>query len=158
MTATVLDRQRLGKQRVECLQILKTLKKGEFYCPSCNMTLTHFNPHKTGYHCYNCEMPLKRTAWYNHPAVQQWRGYEQGLMLYLKEICREWVNRGYKDTCWEKALEIVPPKEPVLLPNWFGNESFHASHRAALLAKNPEWYEQFAWKETPKIEYIWPVA
>ena len=28
--AKILDRQRLGKQRVECLQILNCLKKGPF--------------------------------------------------------------------------------------------------------------------------------
>jgi len=30
----------------------------DFYCPSCGMPVTHFNPYKTGYHCYYCECPL----------------------------------------------------------------------------------------------------
>jgi hypothetical protein len=41
-------------------------------------------------------------------------------------------------------------------PLWL-NETFCSSHRAALLAKNFEYYKQFNWTETPKIEYIWTV-
>lgn len=156
----MLDRQRLGKQRVECLQILRVLKQGEWTCPSCPGPVTHFNPYKTGYHCYNCEAPLKRTAWYNHPAVQMWKGYETGLMLYLREICAEWVRRGYKDTCWEKSIEIGfrPPNtdKGFLLPNWLGGESFHLSHQSNLLRKNPEHYSQFFMGIPSDLPYVWP--
>ena len=134
MTAKVLDRQRLGKQRVECLQILKALQKG---------------PYTSG----------KKTPWYNHPAVQLWNGYPWALYTYLIEICQEWSNRGYKDTCYNKAFILVNENFPNIsnniLPNWIGNESFHSAHRAALLYKNFSWYEQFGWKEKPKIEYLW---
>jgi hypothetical protein len=32
----------------------------------------------------------------------------------------------------------------------------HRTHRAALLYKNPEHYNQFNWEETPVIDYFWP--
>ena len=157
MTALVLDRSRLGKQRVEALQILKALKQGEFYCWNCKQPVTHFNEHKTGYHCYQCEAPLKRTPWYNHPAVLMWKGYESGLMLYLKEMCIQWVNMGYEDTCWEKALAIWGYKEPALLPDWFGNPEFHLSHQSNLLRKDPEHYGKFFFGVPSDLPYVWPV-
>lgn len=60
------------------------------------------------------------------------------------------------------------PKEPtlryMLVPEWFGREDFHSAHRAILLAKDPKYYVQFGWKETPAVKnlrgqypYVWPV-
>lgn len=160
MSAQVLDKKRLGKQRVETLQILKVLWRGKYYCNDCQKTITHFNPYKTGFHCYDCEAPLKMTGWYNHPAVQLWIGHPWSLYNYLTEICKEWSIRGYKDTCYNKASILVSKNfsdvSANMLPHWFGNEKFHSAHRAALLFKNYEYYKQFAWKEEPKLEYFWP--
>lgn len=77
-TAEVLDRQRLGKQRVETLQVLRTIIIGN------------------------------KKGWNNHPAVNMWRGYEGMLVEYGVAICDEWINRGYKDTCRDKILEFDP--------------------------------------------------
>ena len=124
-TARVLDNKRLGKQRVEVLQILKTL---------------------TG----------QSKGWQNHPAVKMWKGYENGLVEYGKAICREWISRGFRDTCFEKILQYEKDGG-WQTPKWLWQNDFVcASHRAALLAKNPEWYAQFNWSEKPEINYIWP--
>ena len=65
-----LDSKRLGKQRVEAMQILKALN-GDYS--------------KTG-------------AWVNHPATKMWRGYESALTFY-KDLCiEEWIRRGFKNT------------------------------------------------------------
>jgi hypothetical protein len=45
----------------------------------------------------------------------------------------------------------------VALPPWFGRDEFHAAHRANLLRKDPEYYGQFGWTESPDMEYVWPV-
>ena len=161
LCAEVLDRQRLGKQRVEALQILRTLKQGEWTCWSCHMQVTHFNEHKTGHHCYYCEAPLKRTAWYHHPAVQMWKGYEVALMEYLHAMCHEWTaKRGYEDTCWVKAIEVGPRPTNVgvktKMPVWLGNEAFHLSHQSNLLRKNPEHYGQFFMGISKDLPYVWP--
>jgi len=136
MSAKVLDRQRLGKQRVECLQLLKVLKQG---------------PTQTD---------GKKTPWYHHPAAQMWKGYETGLMLYLYEICSEWSRRGYKDTCWVKAIEVGfrPPNtgQPFLIPDWIGSESFHKSHQSNLLRKNEEHYGQYFLGVPNDLPYVWP--
>ena len=93
-------------------------------------------------------------GWQNHPAVKMWRGYETALAEYGIAVCREWISRGYKDTCIDKIARFRTGK--LVLPPWLGDPAFHASHRAALLAKNPEWYSQFGWTETPEINYVWP--
>lgn len=121
-SAKALDRARLGKQRVEVLQILNTLLRNSI-------------------------------GWSNHPAVRMWRGHEGSLIVYGQCVCREWILRGYKDTCLEK---IGCYSGPTKLPAWVGDEEFHSSHRAALLHKNYEWYSSFGWREVPKLEYKWP--
>lgn len=123
-SATVLDRQRLGKQRVETSQIL------------------------------DCLDGIK-SGWKNHPAVKMWQGYENALALYGLQICDEWIRRGYKDSLRPK-FENRLINQTIKYPYWLGCEKFHASHRAALLWKNYNWYQQFNWSETPALNYIWP--
>ena len=77
-SARCLDDKRLGKQRVEALQILKALR-GEYS--------------KTG-------------AWENHPATKMWRGYETALGQYKNAMVSEWVARGFQNTmAWETTLD-----------------------------------------------------
>lgn len=157
-SAKILDRYRLGKQRVECLQIFKTLKGGPFKCYSCKSPVTHFNPYKSGYHCYYCEAPLKKRAWYNHTAVQMWKGYERGLLLYQTEICNEWTRRGYKDTCLQKSKDLVCTDGPILLPDLIGNPEFHKSHMSNLVRKDPEYYRKFFPDVPNNLPYIWTLT
>ena len=67
-SAKCLDRQRLGKQRVEAMQILNALQAGS------------------------------TSRWRNHPAVRMWRGYEHALGYYMNVMIDEWIDRGYKNT------------------------------------------------------------
>lgn len=67
-TAKCLDRQRLGKQRVEAMQILNALNADS------------------------------KSRWRNHPAVRMWRGYEVALKVYMNIMIKEWVSRGYNNT------------------------------------------------------------
>jgi hypothetical protein len=130
-TANVLDMRRLGKQRVETLQILQAL-------------------HNT----------TGKNSWITHPATQMWKGFENCLVQYGLAICREWILRGYKDTCLEKISKFNNGES--IPPNWLGNEKFHSVHRGILLDKNYEWYKQFNW-EDPRLSrinnsypYYWP--
>ena len=63
-SAEVLDWRRLGKQRVEGMQIIKTI----------------LNPEQKG--------------WQNHPIVIMWTPYVQALQLYTNTIINEWTKRG----------------------------------------------------------------
>lgn len=126
-SAKVLDYRRLGKQRVEAKQILQAnLKEGS-------------------------------TSWRNHPATLMWKDDLQALAHYGLAMCREWIARGYKDTTSSYFVShIFGPLTDDLLPWWFGMEDFHASHRAALLFKDQQYYGQFGWQETPELKYVWP--
>jgi len=162
-TAQCLDYKRLGKQRVEVWQIYNTLKQGEYKKCACDngqicvgMSLTCRPVYEE---CFNCKGTGKiKTEWYNHPAVLMWKGYEEQLLRYGVEICKEWIKRGYKDNLEEKMLkELIKfgiKNRPI--PYWLGNEKFHASHRSNLLRKNKEYYSKFGWKEQDNLPYYWP--
>lgn len=95
----------------------------------------------------------KSNAWKNHPAVRMWRGHEEVLNLYLFYAIEEWKRRGYVNNM--VCDDIMPSS--TTYPDWFGDDKFHSSHRAALLAKDFHFYKQFSWPETPSINYWWPV-
>jgi hypothetical protein len=126
-SARVLDRQRLGKQRVEAMQVYDALRG-------------HNDSGKLIY------------AWRNHPCTKMWLGYENALLVYRNAMLVEWERRGYKNI----KMQPVPVFGTVEFPPWFGNKQFHSSHRAALLLKNRNWYSQFNWRETPSYNYLWP--
>jgi len=92
-----------------------------------------------------------------------WRGYEKALGEYCLVCLREYEDRTSKTfpDRRKNILEIFQiyyddTINREVYPPWFGNEDFHRSHRAALLAKDPEWYSRFGWKEKPNIEYVRP--
>ena len=91
--------------------------------------------------------------WVNHPAVLMWKGHEAALGLYMNHCILEWVGRGYNNNM--QYSKIIASQ--VVLPDWFGDNSFHASHRSNLLRKNFEHYSQFGWEENSELEYVWPV-
>lgn len=161
-SARVLDNKRLGKQRVECLQILKVLRTG----PIQNSLVSE------GGFKYKDGLYQRKTPWYNHPAVRMWDGYEKQLAIYGLYICYEWINRGFKDSCFQKIESILKTYDPFYkfrwdnyidysskekMPSWLGNESFHISHRSNLLRKFPHHYRQYWPTDPDNLPYVWPV-
>lgn len=154
-SAQVLDRQRLGKQRVETMQLVSAI--------------LGIKPDGS---------PKTNKAWSNHPAALMWKENPLGLLVYQNAITKEWKSRGYKDTCWVKTktlfayLDMLPEDvdvnstdflseeqiNAIAMPKWIGDEKVHASHRAALLFKAPELYLRFGWNETPEYNYVWPIG
>ncbi len=124
----VLDRQRLGKQRVEVLQLLKALT----------------DPTAKG--------------WVNHPCTKMWKGYEAGLGFYGLACCDEWITRGYRDTCRGKIWEMIKDHPDSKMPSWLGDEQFHLSHQSNLIRKDPEFYRPIFGADVPdNLPYIWPI-
>ena len=120
--------KRLGKQRIECYQILGALNGA-----------------------------IDKPGWVNHPATKMWRGHGLSLIQYGIVMCREWIGRGYRDTTCEKIAGLVPLfRRETDDPPWLGNEAFHAAHRSNLLRKDPEWYSQYGWDERDDLPYVWP--
>jgi hypothetical protein len=98
---------------------------------------------------------LNRTdkkGWRNHPAVKMWKENPNALKFYFNECVKEWISRGYINN-----MKIETIKGKIILPSWFGNKEFHASHRSNLLRKNKEFYSQFKWKEPIDLPYIWNI-
>ncbi len=149
-SAKVLDNKRLGKQRVECLQLLKALKQGQH----CMYNLAE-KKYLYGNVVSADGYQIRSTPWYNHTATQMWVKYPAALISYGMAICYEWTKRGFKDTCGDKISHYYEIFQVYETPKWLGDERLHSSHRAALLAKNNSWYSQFGWKEIPEINYFW---
>jgi hypothetical protein len=137
-SAAALDPKRLGKQRVEALQVLRALTR-------------------PGY------------GWQRHPAVRMWVGYVEGVGAYGAAMCLEWAARGGADTVAgtigrdlaAAGLPSVPRTQHELartqaLPAWIGDERVHASHRAALVRKDPAHYRALFPDADPALPYFWP--
>ena len=114
----------------------------------------------------------KKDRYTNHPAVKMWKGYENSLLEYGVTCYNEWIDRFHKKLRGGRAChevgeellallsqeiedEIINGRERIY-PYWLGDLRFHSSHRAALLAKKPDWYKEFNWEEEPIINYWWP--
>lgn len=129
-TARILDYRRLGKQRVECKQILMAMNKnsgGWRNHPATKMWRGH-------------EVELCQ---YAKAMCEEWikRGYKDSLLPFFTAAHDQYVSDGRNET---------PPA-------WLGEDDVHASHRSNLLRKDPEYYGKFGWTEGAGLEYVWPV-
>lgn len=135
-SARVLDNKRLGKQRLECKQILLSL----------GVPVGEHSPGKRG--------------WKHHPAVRMWCSYEWQLALYAQVMCAEWRRRGFKDILLNQFVatqgELDVAGYSHDFPYWLGDESFHSSHRSNLLRKDQYHYGVFGWEEPTNRPYVWP--
>ena len=126
-SAKVLDRQRLGRQRVEVLQILNSLC-GSSYGWRNHPAVKMWRGHEAYLIAYGCAICLE---WIS-------RGFKDTTLEKIVAFATRYNPHNTTE------------------PDWLGNPEFHSSHRSALLYKNPQWYGRFGWTEKPKIEYIWP--
>lgn len=131
-SAQALDNKRLGKQRVETIQIARCLLNVD-----------------------------GKTGWQNHPAVKMWRGYEPYLIrVYLVAMIDEWAGRGYRNIKVLEHLNELTSRvchSSIVAPPWFDNKDLFISHRSNLIRKKPEYYKPM-WPDVPdNLEYIWPV-
>jgi hypothetical protein len=122
-----LDYRRLGKQRVEAMQLVNSTNK-------------------------LAANPNAKVGWMNHPARTMWIGHMNALKLYHNVCIQEWIDRGYKNT-----MKFYDLPDDITLPTWIGDDRVHASHRSNLLRKDPAYYAVHGWTEPDDIEYYWPV-
>jgi hypothetical protein len=139
-SVAVLDRERLGKQRFDCRQVLAALRAER----------------KGGSMTFGGE-----------PVVTLWRGYESALALYYTFCVNEWVSRGYNNTMvtpydlatWQRRpgedAFLTENVAQIKLPHWLGDGKLHESHRAWLLSSAPDHYRQLDWVEVAQ-DLHWP--
>lgn len=94
-------------------------------------------------------------GWVNHPATRMWRGHEGSLARYGIAVCREWVDRGYRDTMLERFVAAADGLDDAP-PHWLGREDLHRSHRSNLVRKFPEHYRPLFPGVPDDLEYVWP--
>lgn len=129
-SAAVLDLPRLGKQRVETLQLLRANT-----VPG-----------------YGWQHHPATKMWHGHlPALVSY-----GLAMTDRWIAlgRPDTVRGQ---LLEFAPEVdgVPQSE-LDLPPWIGDEAFHLAHRSNLVRKDPEHYRPLFGDIPDDLPYIWP--
>ena len=126
-SARVLDDVRLGKQRVEAYQVVRTLDEvtqGWRHHPVVKM-------------------------WRGHVDAL----IDYGLAMCLEWVRRGRADTVHD----KLLVHRVERGEVGGLPPWFGDEALHASHRSNLLRKDPEHYGRFGWTEPSDLPYVWPV-
>jgi hypothetical protein len=97
-----------------------------------------------------------------------WKGFEEALGCYSFTCCAVWVEAGFADTCAAtigselRNIGVTTVRTQAelaaagALPPWLGDESFHLSHRAALVRKDPEFYGPRFPDVTDDLPYVWP--
>jgi len=137
-SARLLDSPRLGKQRVETLQVLRALELPDYGWTSHPVV----------------RMWRGRTpalVAYGLATVRVWRerGFADTTHTLIAEFAPDVVG--------------VPQEELAragMLPSWVGDETVHLSHRSNLLAKEPDFYrplfQPLFGAEPEDLPYVWP--
>lgn len=163
-TAAVLDDKRLGKQRVETLQVLQTLLRERLI--TSDQVTTKFALKTRTKSVPRAQIdwvrePVVTQGWVHHPAVLMWKGYELSLLEYQEATCAEWVARGNKDTCLIKSQVLLEPYMDTLnksTPEFINDCDVHRSHKSNLIRKDEAFYGAI-WKGIPNdLPYKWPVS
>jgi hypothetical protein len=137
-SAAVLDLRRLGKQRVETIQVLRALTVpgyGWRHHPAAAMW--------AGY-----EEALVR---YGLQICEQWCRNDRADTCATTLVTDLAATVGIDGVRTGAALAAEGE-----LPPWLGNVDFHRSHRSALVRKDPEHYRRFFPDVPDDLPYVWP--
>lgn len=158
-TAKTLDYKRLGKQRVEAMQLLNILLN-RFKIDNDYKTYDEVKELLQKYDSSNwpytqtytfTKNRVEKNGWKKHPALTMWKGYVEELKLYFNCIVNEWKRREYKNNL---PLENVDTKN-LRIPPFLQNEDFIKIQRQNLIRKNQKYYSEY-WKDLEPTEgYLW---
>ena len=137
-SAAALDMKRLGKQRVETMQILKALLTGTGWVnhPATKMWAGH----------------TLALLDYQLAVCDEWthvRGYKDTCADKTIALVQEHVPASDCDTFFLSGSYDAPA--------WLGDESFHISHQSNLLRKDQEFYGPQFPGVPDDLDYVWPV-
>ena len=139
-SARLLDSPRLGKQRVETLQVLRALELPDYGWTS--------HPVVTMWRGRTAALVV-----YGLAVVAAWR--ERGFADSTATLIGEFAP----DVVGATQAELA---DAGLLPSWVGDEALHRSHRSNLLAKEPDFYRprlrELFGEEPEDLPYLWPPA
>ncbi len=131
-SARLLDAPRLGKQRVETLQILRALELPDYGWATHPAVLM-----------WRGRIPA--LVRYGLETVAEWvaRGFADSTAPQIEEFAPGVGTQA----------ELAAAGQ---LPSWLGDEALHRSHRAKLLAKEPGTYRPLFPGDPDDLEYVWP--
>lgn len=126
LSVGVLDNKRLGKQRVETLQIFRALTVPTYGWKN-HPAVLMWKGYEGALVAYGIECCV------------QWidRGFQDGMLPVFMSL-------------------VVPDGASFEYPKWWGDWRMHQSHQSNLLRKDPSWYRQFNWKVPDDLPYFWP--
>lgn len=137
-SAAALDQRRLGKQRVEAIQVLRGLTRpgyGWRHHPAVKMWV--------GY-----EEALTR---YGLDVCAVWCEPGRADTCAATLVTDLAAARGMRAVRTQAELAEVGE-----LPPWLGRDDLHLSHRSSLLRKDPEHYRPQFGDIPIDLEYVWP--
>jgi hypothetical protein len=137
-TARALDTKRLGKQRVEVIQIVRALTVPGYAWASHPAVLMW-----KGY-----EEALGR---YGLTMCDVWT--ERGF----GDTCAETITEDLRSIGVDSIRSYDELASAGALPVWLFNPDVHRSHQSALVRKDPEHYRRFFPDVADDIAYVWPV-
>ena len=137
-SARVLDTRRLGKQRVECIQVVRGLTRSDY----------GWRHHPAVLMWKGFEEALGRYAF---TCCEVWteRGFADTCAATVAADLR---TAGVSTVRTQQELAAAGA-----LPPWLGDEEFHRSHRSSLLRKDPAYYGPHFEDVPDDLEYVWPV-
>ncbi|WP_347110124.1 MSMEG_6728 family protein [Paenarthrobacter sp. S56] len=130
-SAAALDTSRLGKQRVEALQVLRALvipQYGWQNHPAVRMWMGH----------------VPALTMYGLAMADEWtkRGHPDNTRANITEFAPQAAHPDYVSR--------------ISMPWWLGDEDLHTSHRSKLIAKDPKHYGPLFAGTEERLEYVWP--
>ena len=137
-TARVLDTRRLGKQRVEVIQIVRALTRPAYAWKSHPAVLMW-----SGFE--------EALGTYGQVVSRVW--VESGF----GDTCAATIAA---DLAAVGVTSLRPQEELAAageLPGWLGDEELHRSHQSALVRKDPEYYGSRFPGVPDDLPYVWPV-
>jgi hypothetical protein len=139
-SARVLDQKRLGKQRVETIQVLRGLTVADY----------GWRHHPAVLMWRGYEEALVR---YGLAMCEIWTATGRA------DTCADTLVTDLRTA---KGITAVRSQEQLArivgLPPWLGDPDLHRSHQSALIRKDPEHYRPIFGDVPDDLPYVWPVA
>jgi len=137
-TAEVLDDRRLGKQRVEVIQVVRALTVATYawkHHPAVLMWAGH----------------EEALGAYGMAVVDRWSSRGHG------DTCGSTIRTDLATAGITSIRTQQELADAGAMPGWLGDERLHRSHRSALVRKDPEHYRPLFPDVPDDLDYWWPV-
>jgi len=136
-SAKVLDPRRLGKQRVETIQIVRALTREKY----------GWSHHPAVLMWRGYEEALGR---YGLTMVDAWKA------LGFADTCAATIRADLAEAGIRRIRKQATLAAAGALPPWLGDEAIHRSYRSALIRKDPDYYRSVFPDVPDDLEFVWP--